>query len=795
MGKLNHLFLVILVYLFFVSTCLAQQEIETLLIKLDSTKRVEEKLLLYKQAAFYYQNDKAYLKAIEYFQKANDLQKGIDAEKRQDILQSLAYNYTQLKKYPEAINVLEELLKLNGLDNSQKNTIYTHLTLLAKQNNDYKKATAYAQTYITNLENAKNNLELVQAYNNLGVIFQESSNTTEAVNAFQKGLTLGLQLEQSLKELSQKATLYLNLGTAFTHLGDFQSAKYHFIKALEIWEKQKNAHKIAQVRNYLAANFYVAGNNTDAINYAQQAAELARLNNDEETISVSYQILAMAYQVEGEVVQSQQYQNLSTQLAEKIREQNRKAEQEQAYKQLEIEKKENEIRSLIAAREKQAMSLAQAELERQKQEKELALLKREQELQQAELKAQELEKERIRQLLVITQQQALADRQAREVEKQTLIAEKERIEREKANAQIETEKTARQLAESQKQQQEKQLEQEQQIRQFGYVIIGLIGISLIVMIFSFVNARKTAKRLAKQNKIIEEQSQEIQSQNEELFQNQEEILAQRDAIADKNMELESRNRFIQKSIGAALNIQQAILPYKAKLDELLKDYFIIYRPKDVVSGDFYWLNKIGEKIVLVVADCTGHSVQGAFMTLIGNTLLDKIVRVWDITDPTQILSRLHEEIAIVLRQEDTKNDDGMDLVVVCMEKESENNTKIIFSGAKSNLYYIIASGKPVVQVLKGTRKSIGGKQNPSKIFENQEIILPKNSFIYAGSDGLQDQNNTERVRFGERNIIKILEENCHLSLAEQKQALEHALNTHMKNTEQRDDILWIGVRV
>lgn len=795
MKKLNFSILLVLIKLFFVPTCFAQQEIENLLIKLDATTKTEEKLAFYKQIAFYYQNDKAYLKAIEYFQKADNLQKGIDAGKRQDILKALAYNYIQLSRPTAAINYLEELLRINNLDNQQKNNIYNHLALLAKQANDYSKAIHYTQTQIAHLENSKNNLELVQAYNNLGVLYQENGSTVEAMNTFQKGLNLGLQLEQTLKELSQKATLYLNLGTTFTHLGDFQSAKYNFIKALEIWEKQKNAHKIAQVRNYLAANFYVAGNNSDAINYAQQAAELARLNNDEETLLVSYQILAMAYQVEGEIVQSQQYQNQSNQLAEKIREQKRKTEQEQSAKQLEIEKKESEIRSLISEREKQAMSLAQAELERQKQEKELALLKREQELQQAQLKAQELEKERIRQLLVIAQQQARAAEQAREVEKQTLLAEKERIEREKANAQMEKEKTARQLAESQKQQQEKQLEQEQQMRQFGYIVLGLIGITLIVMIISFVNARKTAKRLAKQNKIIEEQSIEIQSQNEELFQNQEEILAQRDAIADKNLELENRNRFIQKSIGAALNIQQAILPYKEKLDELLKDYFIIYRPKDVVSGDFYWLNKIGEKIILVVADCTGHSVQGAFMTLIGNTLLDKIVRVWDITNPTQILNRLHEEIAIVLRQDDTKNDDGMDLVVICMEKDSEDNTKIIFSGAKSNLYYIIASQKPAVQILKGTRKSIGGKQNPNKVFENQEIILPKNSLIYAGSDGLQDQNNTERVRFGEKNIIQILEENCHLPLAAQKQILENALDAHMKDVEQRDDILWIGVRL
>lgn len=799
MKKLSSLFLFILINTFSLFSCFAQQEIENLLIKLDTIKKVEDKLFLYKQVAFYYQNDKAYLKAIEYFQKADDIQKGIDAGKRQDVLKALAYNYAQINKYPQAIDALEEVLKANSLDYYQKNVLYNQLTIFAKQGNDYDKAIIYTKTNISALENTKNNLELIQAYNNLGVIYQEKGSTTDAMATFQKALSIGLQMEQSLKEQNQKATLYLNLGTTYTHFGDFQSAKYHYLKALDFWEKQKNAHKIAQVRNYLAANYYVSGNNSDAINYAQQAAELARLNNDEETLLVSYQILAMAYQIEGDIVQSQQYQNQSTQLSERIREQTRKTEQEQSAKQLEIEKKENEIKSLISDREKQMMSLAQAELERQKQEKELALLKREQELQQSQIKAQELEKERIKQLLELTRQKALADQKTQEVERQKLLAEKEKIEREKSDAQatatLEKEKIAREAAEVQSKQQEKQLEQEQRLRYFGNIVLGLIGVSLIIMIFSFINARRTAKKLRVQNKIIEDQSGEINAQNEELFQNQEEILAQRDAIVEKNKELETRNLFIQKSIGAALSIQQAILPYQKKLDELLKDYFIIYRPKDVVSGDFYWLNQVKEKTILVVADCTGHGVQGAFMTLIGNTLLDKIVRVWDITDPTQILNRLHEEINIVLRQEDTKNDDGMDLVVICLEKADSEHIKITFSGAKNSIYYILPQENASVQILRGARKSVGGKQNPNKAFENQEVILPNRSLIYAGSDGLSDQNNFERNRFGEKNIIKVIETNHHLSTTDQKLAFEKALDAHMESTEQRDDILWVGIRL
>jgi serine phosphatase RsbU (regulator of sigma subunit) len=780
-------------------SCFAQQEIESLLIKLDSTKKTEDKLLLYKQVARYYQNDQAHLKAVEYWGKANEIQKNLDQSNRKDILEAIASNYSQLGKYKEAITSLEEVLQQKNLSPDQQSAIYSQLADLAKRNNNYEEAIQYTQANISLLENTKNNVGIIQAYNNLGVIYQEKGNTTAANNALQKAISLGLQLEQNTKELEKRAILYLNVGTTYSNLGDTQSAQYHFMKSLDFWEKQKNAHKIAQVRNYLAANYYISGNNANAINYAQQSAELSRLNNDDESLLTSYQILALAYQVEGDITQAQQYQNQSAQLGEKVRERKRKIEQEQASKQLEIEKKENEIRNIISDREKQMMSLAQAELVQQKQERELVLLKREQELQQSQIKAQELEKEGIKQLLELTRQKALADQKTQEAEKQTLRAEKEKIEREKADAQatvrLEKEKIAREAAEVQSKQQEKQLEQEQKFRYLGYAVLGLIGITLIIMIFSFINARRTTKKLRIQNKIIADQSGEINAQNEELFQNQEEILAQRDFISEKNKELETRNLFIQKSINAALNIQQAILPYQKKLDELLKDYFILYRPKDVVSGDFYWLNQVKNKTILVVADCTGHGVQGAFMTLIGNTLLDKIVRVWDITDPTQILYHLHEEISIVLRQEDTKNDDGMDLVVICFEKADDKYIKITFSGAKNSLYYILPDENATIQTLRGARRSIGGKQSESKVFENQEIILPKGSLIYTGSDGLIDQNNFERNRLGEKKLLKVLEANHHLSTAEQKLALEKALDAYMEGTLQRDDILWVGVRV
>lgn len=808
MRKLNSFFSLLssVLFILFFAPCYAQQDVEGLLIKLDSVQKTTDKLLLYKQVALHYQNQKAYLKAIDYLQKADDLQKSIDKNDRQEILKASVYNYTQVGKYKEAIKVGEELLGQNIRDTKQKMNIYNQLIYLAKQDGNYEQAIQYSKDLTSLLGNSKEDLDLMQIYNNLGVLYQEKGNAIEAMNIFQKAITLGLSLEKEAKEFNQKASVYLNLGTTFANLRDFQSAKYHFVQALGLWEKQKNAHKIAQVQNYLAANYYVSGNNTDAINYAQQASELARLNNDEETLLVSYQILAMAYQIDGDIAQAQQYQQLNTQLNEKIREQNRKAEQDQAERQLQVERKESEIKNLISDREKQKMSFAQAELERQKQEKELALLKREQELQQNQIKTQNLEKESIRQLLEITQQKALADEQKQEIEKQKLLAEKGKIEKERSDLekrQAESEKKQTQeLAKKEREAREKDAQQDQKLRYYGFGVIVLVFIAAIIFLVAFINSRKTARQLQTQNKIIEEkgmrieqQSSEILAQNEELFQNQEEIMAQKEYIEKKNNDLEARSLQISKSIKAANIIQRAILPHKEKLDELLKNYFIIYRPKDVVSGDFYWLNKIQNTTIFIAADCTGHGVPGAFMTLIGNTLLDKIIRVWGITLPAEILLRLNDEVRIVLRQEETKNfTDGMDMVIVSMKNIENEQVHISFAGAKNNLYYCSTKDNQV-QNIKGSRKSIGGRQNDKTAYENHEITLPVGSAIYVGSDGLQDQNDMARMRFSEKRLIDVLQENCQLPLSIQQENIENTLDEYMANTDQRDDILWVGIKL
>ena len=278
---------------------------------------------------------------------------------------------------------------------------------------------------------------------------------------------------------------------------------------------------------------------------------------------------------------------------------------------------------------------------------------------------------------------------------------------------------------------------------------------------------------AKAYEIVEKSSQEIQIQKREL---------------------ELKNRQIKSSIEAAKTIQQAILPYAEKMERLFREHAVLYRPKDVVSGDFYWVNKVENKTILVVADCTGHGVPGAFMTLIGRTLLDKIIRFNNIIDPAIVLTQLHEEINKLLRQKYTNNNSGMDLCVLCIHPSKDDKTKVIFSGAKSDIYCIPARQNQIIE-LKGDRKSVGGRQDESKAFQNKEIILEKDSLVYVGSDGLVDQNDVKRKKFGKKRLRKLIEEHTGQCLSQQFHTIEQALDQHQIDTDQRDDILLLGFKI
>jgi serine phosphatase RsbU (regulator of sigma subunit) len=270
------------------------------------------------------------------------------------------------------------------------------------------------------------------------------------------------------------------------------------------------------------------------------------------------------------------------------------------------------------------------------------------------------------------------------------------------------------------------------------------------------------------------------------------IKNQKNQIEEQRDILDIQNQKINASLQYAQNIQRAILPAKNQIRNLFES-FIIYRPKDIVSGDFYWFAKLKDTAFLAAVDCTGHGVPGAFMSMIGNSLLNEIVLEKQVTEPAKILSLLNEKIVESLRQEETENNDGMDVCFISFDLKSN---KITFSGAKRPLL-IFKNKMSELDEIKGDRISIGGakKKKDDEKFINHIINAEKGDILFLSSDGLTDQNNLERKRFGSDRLKEIILNNISEPMVKQKEIIEKELNDFQQDEEQRDDITLIGIKI
>jgi ligand-binding sensor domain-containing protein/serine phosphatase RsbU (regulator of sigma subunit) len=264
------------------------------------------------------------------------------------------------------------------------------------------------------------------------------------------------------------------------------------------------------------------------------------------------------------------------------------------------------------------------------------------------------------------------------------------------------------------------------------------------------------------------------------------VLKQKDEIELQNIE-------ITDSINYAKRIQSSILPDVNKLKETFKDAFIIFHPRDIVSGDFYWFDRISEdKFIIVCADSTGHGVPGAFMSMIGSTLLQDIVSRKGITKPSQILSLLDKQIFSTLNQniDVGVSNDGMDMVVC----EFNTKTRHIRFASAMRPVIIVMQGEPYY--IKGNRCSVGGESVIEKYFDDQEYYLNEGDIIYMFSDGLPDQfGGSDGKKMKIARMKKLIEEVSKQPMSEQKEMISNFFFDWKGDYEQVDDILLMGVRV
>ena len=325
---------------------------------------------------------------------------------------------------------------------------------------------------------------------------------------------------------------------------------------------------------------------------------------------------------------------------------------------------------------------------------------------------------------------------------------------------------------------------------FGLAVILLLAVGLILLYYySLKRSKMLTAELDERRKLLEKQSEELLKQNDKIIKANEE-LKQLYEISN------SQKEEIISSINYAQRIQTAVLPPETYITELINENFIFYKPKEIVSGDFYWIKQINQYIILTAADCTGHGVPGAFMSMLGISYLNEVVQRMEFPQASQILNELRKEIKHSLRQTGKKEEsrDGIDMALCVIDTK---NSVMQYSGANSPLYIISnINGKPAFKEIKADMMPVGVHFSGDKSFTNHEIQLEIGDTFYISTDGYIDQiGGHANTRFSRKKFKKLLLQIHNQPLFEQKEILEKTLKEWMGEQPQRDDILVIGARV
>lgn len=308
---------------------------------------------------------------------------------------------------------------------------------------------------------------------------------------------------------------------------------------------------------------------------------------------------------------------------------------------------------------------------------------------------------------------------------------------------------------------------------------GSVFALLVFGIYAFLKAR--LKRLKARQIYLQEQ---IDLKTKELRE-------EKELVDQQNKLIEKKNQSITSSIHYAKRIQESILPIKEKLNDLIPESFIFFKPKDIVSGDFYWFTNYKGTILVAAADCTGHGVPGAFMSLIGNSLLNDIVRGQGICDPLEILKRVHEGLVTALKKSEQESDtvDGMDITLCAINKQ--NNTFEVSSSGRSLL--LIRDGK--IKKMKVGKYPLGLVTKKAIVFEKETFQLRDGDTFYLYTDGYCDQfGGPNEDKYLDSTFENFLVKIQNQTMSQQAITIENEIEAWRGKQPQIDDMLVIGIR-
>jgi serine phosphatase RsbU (regulator of sigma subunit)/tetratricopeptide (TPR) repeat protein len=642
----------------------------------------------------------------------------------------------------------------------------------------FLKSLAYAEE-IQDIRLISNN------YNSLGNTYRDIKNFKEALSYYEKSL----EIRKKTNDKRGMSVAYSNIGLNYKQQGMYDKAIEYYEKSLELKKQVNDKVGVSIVYNNMGSLYDETGHFSKAIECQLKSIEIREPLGDKEGMSSCFANIARTHKKETAYPQALEYAQKSYLMAQEIGSKPRKMEATMLLSEIyELQKDfenahrfyklfteyQDSLYNENAERKLNQLTISQKDLENEKIQKTLSIerLQKEAAIRQAEIQEKEAEATYLETL-------AMQEKDKRKADSLQNKADKMRLETNALKAEDAKLKAENKMKEA-------LLKESEETATFRRIINFLMLLGLLsVLVFAFFIYRSRQKeKHAKE--LVSIQKTEIEQINEELHITLEQVKEYSEVIEEKN-------KHITASIQYAQRIQQAILPLPEEIQKHLPESFILFKPRDIVSGDFYYFHEQEGKLLLAVIDCTGHGVPGAFMTMIGYEILNEIILNKQILSPEAILYELHRSIRKALKQAETNNKDGMDLSLVLIDK---NTKQLEFAGAKNPMLYI--QHNEIVE-LKADKMPIGGEQREAERFftkQTLDISLPTTLFMFT--DGYQDQFGGEKKQ--------------KFRIAQMKQLfLEHHTKTpkaqceiygktidewmHTGNEKQIDDILLMGVYI
>jgi len=705
-----------------------------------------------------YNQDRLPKKAIEYGLRALNMSEQINHAEytaKSHFLIGMAYYYQN--KYNSSLYHLNKAYVISrGLQDeygmaSALNRIGNALHLQGKYTEAFEK---YEQALSIN-SRLEDNQEIARSLTNLGSSYRIFGN-------YEKALQLHLQaleIHEKTGSNNGKAWTSLNIARLFKFMHNYNKALEYVDKAMH-WYQEVEAQTgvstgITLCLKEKAAIFNLRGDIEQAINYSQQVLLINQRNDNQYGVANSFHTLGKIY------YQQQAYDTALNYF-------------EQALELKEI------LQDIIYL---PVIYRFMGDIYIQKQQYNKALNYFEQSLKHA--KAQNL-KQDIEQ--AYKELAFLYEKTAQKARAYDYYVQYSQLKDSLNNQQINELELQYDFAKRQKQlefeREQENLRREAKLQRQRYYTIGaLIALVLaITLAYVIYGGYKRKKEL---NEILSQQKEEIEAQRDE-------IETQRDMATQQRDEIGRQKQIITDSIEYARRIQHAILPQKNMLDEILNEHFLFYRPKNIVSGDFYWVSKINEKTFIVASDCTGHGVPGAFMSMLGTAFLNEIIKKNGTQKPDDILNQLRRNVIESLHQKHgfRGSKEGMDLALCIIDQQ--DNT-LSFAGAY-NPAWIVRDNKLIE--LKADKMPIGiHAVKADKDFSQQQIPLLQGDMLYLFSDGYTDQfGGSQGFKFHKKNFKSMLISIAEKPAEEQYKFIETTFDEWKGDRPQLDDVLVMGIR-